>query len=226
MKKLAIIAISLALFASSAYAAEGEMGCFGGISTGVKMETLTSLAQTTKKKSTSKYTLPYKENIYLTGVPETVEGTIEYKPGKGIDKEKGQGTYTDTYKMTAQNAAGTSKISRSVTFEVQYTYDASIKQARKNTTVKKWSEIITVNGKTYQLDSNASEFTKSILEDYKGTPEYTIISNLLLRNMAKAKYSTENIGHFAGRFRSRGSDSARPPPQCGRPPCRKLDSRR
>ena len=32
---------------------------------------------------------------------------------------------------------------------------------------------------TYQLDSNASEFTKSILEDYKGTPEYTIISNLL-----------------------------------------------
>ena len=52
MKKLAIIAISLALFASSAYAAEGEMGCFGGISTGVKMETLTSLAQTTKKKST------------------------------------------------------------------------------------------------------------------------------------------------------------------------------
>ena len=166
MKKLAIIAISLALFASSAYAAEGEMGCFGGISTGVKMETLTSLAQTTKKKSTSKYTLPYKENIYLTGVPETVEGTIEYKPGKGIDKEKGQGTYTDTYKMTAQNAAGTSKISRSVTFEVQYTYDASLKQARKNTTVKKWSEIITVNGKTYQLDSNASEFTKSILEDY------------------------------------------------------------
>ena len=38
---------------------------------------------------------------------------------------------------------------------------------------------------------------QSILNDFKGTPEYAIISNLLLRNMAKAKYSTENIGHFA-----------------------------
>jgi len=38
---------------------------------------------------------------------------------------------------------------------------------------------------------------QSILKDYKGTPEYTIISNLLLRNMSKAKYSTENDGHYA-----------------------------
>ena len=38
---------------------------------------------------------------------------------------------------------------------------------------------------------------QSILNDYKGTPEYTIISNLLLRNMAKAVYSTENNGHYA-----------------------------
>ena len=37
---------------------------------------------------------------------------------------------------------------------------------------------------------------QSILEDYKGSPEYTIISNLLLRSMAKAKYSTVNEGHF------------------------------
>ena len=38
---------------------------------------------------------------------------------------------------------------------------------------------------------------QSILDKYKGTPEYAIISNLLLRNMAKAQYSTRNIGHFA-----------------------------
>ena len=38
---------------------------------------------------------------------------------------------------------------------------------------------------------------QNILEDYKDKPEYTIISNLLLRNMSKAKYSTENIGHYA-----------------------------
>ena len=166
MKKLAVLAISLALMVSSTYAAEGEMGCFGGISTGIKMETLTSLAQTSKKKTTSKYTLPYKENIYLTGQAETVEGTVEIKPGKEIDKEKGEGTYTETYKMTAQNSAGTVKLTRNVTLEVQYIYDATLKQATKNTTMKKWSEIVTINGQSYKLDSDKSEFSKSILEDY------------------------------------------------------------
>ena len=38
---------------------------------------------------------------------------------------------------------------------------------------------------------------QSILNKYKGTVEYSIISNLLLRNMSKAKYSTTNIGHYA-----------------------------
>lgn len=165
MKKLAIIALSLALFASSTYAAEGEMGCFGGISTGIKMQTLTALAQT-KQKATSRYTLPYKENIYLSGQAETVEGTIEIKPGKGMDKEKGEGTYTETYKMTAQNSSGTCKVTRNVTFSTEYIYDASLKQATKNTTIKKWSEIVTVNGKAYTLDEKKSDFSKSILEDY------------------------------------------------------------
>lgn len=38
---------------------------------------------------------------------------------------------------------------------------------------------------------------QNILDNYKGSPEYAIISNLLLRNMAKAQYSTTNIGHYA-----------------------------
>ena len=38
---------------------------------------------------------------------------------------------------------------------------------------------------------------QSILDHYKETPMYSVVSNLLLRSMAKAKYTTENIGHFA-----------------------------
>ena len=38
---------------------------------------------------------------------------------------------------------------------------------------------------------------QNILKDFKDTPEYSIISNLLLRSMSKAKYSIENCGHFA-----------------------------
>ena len=38
---------------------------------------------------------------------------------------------------------------------------------------------------------------QNILNQYKETPLYSVVSNLLLRSMAKAKYSTENTGHFA-----------------------------
>lgn len=166
MKKLALLAICLNLFVTSAYAAEGEMGSFGGISSGTKMETLTELNQTSKKKTTSKYSLPYKENVYLTGKAETVEGTIEIKPGKGIDTTAGQGTYTETYKMTAKNSDNTVRVTRNITTETKYIYEADRRQATKTTTLKKWSEIVTVDGQTYKLDSDLSDFSKSTLEDY------------------------------------------------------------
>ncbi len=38
---------------------------------------------------------------------------------------------------------------------------------------------------------------QSILDSYKETSLYSVVSNLLLRSMAKAKYTTQNIGHFA-----------------------------
>ena len=38
---------------------------------------------------------------------------------------------------------------------------------------------------------------QNILDHYKETPVFSVVSNLLLRSMAKAKYTTENIGHFA-----------------------------
>ena len=38
---------------------------------------------------------------------------------------------------------------------------------------------------------------QNILDKYKNTPMYSVVSNLLLRSMAKAKYTTENVGHFA-----------------------------
>jgi len=38
---------------------------------------------------------------------------------------------------------------------------------------------------------------QNILEHYKDSPIYSVVSNLLLRSMAKAKYTTDNIGHYA-----------------------------
>ncbi len=182
MKKLAALLLSLMISATPIMAAEGEMGSFGGISTGVKMDTLTALKQESKKSNSSKVTLPYKENVYLSGAPETAEGTIEFKPGIEIDKEAGTGSYTESYKMTAQNASGSTKVIRNITFETKYIYEEDRKQATKTTTVKKWSEVITSGGVTYKLDQTKSNFTKSVLEDYtpgvlyyRGDVNYTAV---------------------------------------------------
>lgn len=134
--------------------ADGEMSCFGGITPGVKFE-----------KQGDKVTLPYKENIYLEGKAQTVTGTLEIRPGKAIDKEKGVGSYTEGYKMVAQNTEGTVKLTRTITLETNYVYEKELRQTTKVTTPKSWAETIIIEGKTYKLDSKQSSFSKSILEE-------------------------------------------------------------
>lgn len=52
----------------------------------------------------------------------------------------------------------------------------------------------------YQIHTNMSKLTpltmQKILEELKGKKEFTILSDMLLRSMKKAIYSTNNIGHF------------------------------
>lgn len=58
--------------------------------------------------------------------------------------------------------------------------------------------IQTIGPKMIQIqNAYGQKAIQGILKKYKGTPEYSIISNLLLRNMSKAQYSTKNIGHYA-----------------------------
>ena len=176
MKKIVALALSCMLLSTSIYAAEGEMGCFGGISPGIKLQTITELSQTKNNKNNknSKASLPYKENIYLAGRADMVEGTIEISSKSEIDKEKAEGTYTDTYKMTAESSDGTIKLTRNISLETTYIYEPVRKQSTKVTTAKKWSEIITVGETSYRLDSKKSSLSKSILEDY--TPGVTYYS--------------------------------------------------
>lgn len=43
---------------------------------------------------------------------------------------------------------------------------------------------------------NITQTLNQLLIDIKGTPEENVISNLVVRTMQKAEYSTENIGHY------------------------------
>ncbi|MBQ3021647.1 MAG: VacB/RNase II family 3'-5' exoribonuclease [Bacilli bacterium] len=59
-------------------------------------------------------------------------------------------------------------------------------------------DVITNLGyKTRLQNAYDQKAIQNILNDYKGKKEYSVISNLLLRNMAKAKYSIDNEGHYA-----------------------------
>jgi hypothetical protein len=205
MKKLLVIGISFMLSISSLSALEGEIGYFGGVSTGVKLRTITSLSQSKKATAVSKYSLPYKENIYLSGKAETVEGTIEIRPGKGIDKEKGSGKYNETYTIKAQNADASSTLTRNITFETEYIYEASRKQTTKASKMTKWTEIVKVDGETYQLDSVQSSYTKSILEDYapgvtyyRGDIQYDAVYKPLNSEDANAKVTVSVDGPIYG----------------------------
>lgn len=164
MKKFIAFLLAGVLSCTSVLALEGEMGYFGGISPGQKLPTTTELAQQ-KNKKVSKYTLPYKENIYITGKPVTVTGTIEFKPAD-INLEEPTGAYTESYIIKAEDKATDSKVTRTITLDTKYIYDASRKQMTKTSEMKKWTEVVKVEGNTYQLDSKQSSFSKSMIEDY------------------------------------------------------------
>lgn len=168
MRKLAAFILTCIIGSTSSLAYEGEMGYFGGTVSGQKLPTTTELAA--KKRSISKVTLPYKETIYLTGEPVVVSGTIQFKPNE-VEKEKGAGSYTESYTIRAEDEETESRVTRTVTIETKYIYDAVARQTTKTSEIKKWSEVVVVNGNTYQLDSKRSSFSKSMLEDY--TPGVT-----------------------------------------------------
>ncbi|MGL5727204.1 MAG: hypothetical protein ACRCYD_05050, partial [Plesiomonas sp.] len=82
MKKLGAILLLLTMMASPLAALEGEMGYFGGISPGTKLPTTAERLNPKAASKISKYTLPYKETVYVTGRPVTMTGTIEVRPAK------------------------------------------------------------------------------------------------------------------------------------------------
>lgn len=164
MKKLVLIFLALVTMSGVTQGKEGEMGYFGGVSTGVKLPTFVELSQD-KRKSASRYEEQYKELIYITGRPEEVSGTISIRPGE-VNKEKGTGKYTESYLIRAQNEDASVKLIRNVSLSTEYVYNAQVNQSTKVSTVSSWTETLTVRGQTYVLDRGRSSFSKSMLEDY------------------------------------------------------------
>lgn len=160
-----LLAVTMLLPSFATYGLEGEMGYFGGITPGTKLPTTAQRLDPKASKKTTKYTLPYEETVYVTGKPIGLEGTLEVRPAK-YDKADGQGKYTETYIVKASDAKTKSSITRNISFDTDFIYDPALRQMTKTSSLKKWTETIVIEGKTYQLDNRQSSFSKSMLEDY------------------------------------------------------------
>lgn len=195
MKKIGIVFISLMVMSSQLLAMEGEMGYFGGASSGIGLPTTVENKQS-KPTKVSKHTLPYKEVVYLTGKPVQLDGNIEIRPGK-IDLTKGTGKYNENYVMKLTSSDGKDSLTRNITLETQFVYNEAIRQVVKTSKMTKWTEVVSVNGNTYQLDQKKSNFSKSIIEDstpgvtyYKGDISYDAVYRDI---NAENSYLTMNV---------------------------------
>lgn len=154
--------MGFSIFTSNVYADPLDFGVFGGITEGRKLPKTTEQLLNTNKNTKNELKSTYKETIFLTGQPKEYNGnlTVSSKANTTADK----GTYKVTYKV--ENGDTTPEgmtIDRNMEYTVNYRNEDN--QTIKDYEISKWTEEITVDGKTYTIDSNQSKSSISIIED-------------------------------------------------------------
>ena len=162
INKVLALSIGLSIFTTNVYADPLDFGIFGGITEGRKLPRTTEQLLNTNKNTKNEIKSTYKEIIFLTGEPKEYNGniTINSKATKLEDK----GSYKVSYKV--ENGDTTPEgmsIARNMEYNVNYRKEE--KQTIKDYDVSKWTETVTVGGKTYTIDKNASKSSVSIIED-------------------------------------------------------------
>lgn len=160
-KRVLALFVCVFIITSSIYASPLDYGIYGGISEGKKLpKTTEQLLNTTEQNTNFKTT--YKEMIFLTGTPQTFEGTITVD-AKDANLEE-QGTYKASFNVGQSEATQEDVlIARNITYNVNYRKENN--QTIKDYEVANWVETITVGGNEYQIDPIQSKSSISIIED-------------------------------------------------------------
>jgi hypothetical protein len=157
----------------NAHAKLGDLGFFGGISEGRRLPrtTETLFAQTGGRAADTQATMAYKEQIFLhMGEPVTFEGLIDVTETGAITGERGNFAISQTIYPSEDAPAGAPSITRVADFAgtyYRYTEDLDSNQYVFNLDIDKnsWAEEIIVDGITYTLDTERSDYQLSFLED-------------------------------------------------------------
>lgn len=162
LNKALAICLSLFICTTTVYADPLDFGVFGGISEGRKLPKTTEQLLATNKNTKNELKSTYKEMVFLTGEPKEYNGNITVTSSTTNLADKG--TYKLTYKVA--NGDTTPKdmsIARTMEYNVNYRKEEN--QTIKDYEISKWTETITVGGKTYTIDSKQSKSSISIIED-------------------------------------------------------------
>lgn len=179
IKALALGAIALAVTAMinvPVYGVVGELGFFGGISTGTRLPKTTEILlrqqENNRGNNRSSQPMTYKEVVFLDGQPRVFEGiltpTLRYIPenGQGANNNNRIGTINDIYVVGPSDTSPDDvTIARNISFDVNFRIEGN--QVIRDYQVRSWAETITVPGGTFVLDPRQSQFTVSIIEDIR-----------------------------------------------------------
>ncbi|WP_250277162.1 S-layer homology domain-containing protein [[Clostridium] colinum] len=162
LNRLMALTIGLSIFTTNVYGDPLDFGVFGGITEGRKLPRTTEQLLNSKKNTKNELKSTYKEMIFLTGEPKEYSGniTVSSKATNLADK----GSYKVTYKVA--NGDTTPKgmtVNRNIEYNVNYRKEEN--QTIKDYDTSKWTETITIDGKTYTIDNKASKSSVSIIED-------------------------------------------------------------
>ena len=155
--------------AMPAWAVVGELGFFGGISSGTRLPKTTEilLRQEANNRGNTRNVDPmtYVEMVFLDGQPRVFEGiitpTLRYIPD-----DSRLGTFSDTYVIGPSDTSPEDvSIVRNIAFDVNFRVEGS--QVVRDYQVATWAETITTPGGTFVLDARQSQFTVSIIEDIR-----------------------------------------------------------
>ncbi len=153
------------LMANPTYAAEGEMGFFGGVSEGSYLPKLIEKYVPISEEETNTYV--YKEVVFITGEPIEVTGTIEVTL-EHIDLEKNpSGTIEESYVIEASNEAEGVTLERDVELSTRYWLNEGTfkRQLNKSSELEAWEETISTGEGVFTLDEETAIFSKTTIED-------------------------------------------------------------
>lgn len=163
-KKLFLVLILGFLICSNkvVFAEVGDLGFFGGISEGRKLPKTTEQLVKKAKATGNEIKVPYKELIFLTGVPTEFNGNLTYSIRGGITNDSG--SYKTAYKILKGGSSVTGiEISRNIEYTVNYRKEDT--QIIKDYELSKWTEKVINDNKIFELDPTQSHSSISIIED-------------------------------------------------------------